>query len=127
MRRSWRKRACAVSTATLVRGDACALPFGDQSFDLVVCLEILEHRPDPAPIRQPRPVAQTGCLLGVPHEPFLRLGNLRRGGNVTRLGDPTDHRQPRRSREFAAFGERELAEGIRAAGDLSWLTVCGTV
>ena len=98
-----------------MRGDACALPFGDQSFDLVVCLEILEHLPDPAArsgslARSPR---RDACL-GVPHEPFLRLGNLRRGGNVTRLGDPTDHRQPRRPREFAAFGGRELAVRIRA-------------
>ena len=30
---------------TLVRGDACALPFGDQSFDLVVCLERERRRP----------------------------------------------------------------------------------
>ena len=96
--------------ATLVRGDACALPFGDRSFDLVVCLEVLEHLPEPMrALRELRRVAGTGCLLSVPHEPFFRLGNLLRGKNVTRLGDPTDHVQHWGARGFAEFCGRELA------------------
>jgi ubiquinone/menaquinone biosynthesis C-methylase UbiE len=60
--------------ATLVRGDACALPFEDQSFDLVVCLEVLEHLPEPARVTQElERVASHGCLLGVSHEPFFQL------------------------------------------------------
>jgi SAM-dependent methyltransferase len=113
--------------ATLVRGDACALPFVDQSFDLVVCLEVLEHLPEPArALRELRRVARAGCLLSVPHEPFFRLGNLLRGKNVTRLGDPTDHLQHWGARGFAAFCERELAVRIRT-GAFPWLIVYGTV
>jgi SAM-dependent methyltransferase len=113
--------------ATLVRGDACALPFGGQSFDLVACLEVLEHLPEPArALRELRRVARAGCLLSVPHEPFFRLGNLLRGKNVTRLGDPTDHLQHWGAREFAAFCGRELAVRIRA-GAFPWLIVYGTV
>jgi SAM-dependent methyltransferase len=113
--------------ATLVRGDACALPFGDQSFDLVVCLEVLEHLPEPArALRELRRVARAGCLLSVPHEPFFRLGNLLRGRNVTRLGDPTDHLQHWGAREFTAFCERELAVRTRTTA-FPWLIVYGTV
>jgi SAM-dependent methyltransferase len=113
--------------ATLVRGDACALPFGGQSFDLVVCLEVLEHLPEPArALRELRRVTRAGCLLSVPHEPFFRLGNLLRGKNVTRLGDPTDHLQHWGAREFAAFCAGELAVRVRT-GAFPWLIVYGTV
>jgi SAM-dependent methyltransferase len=113
--------------ATLVRGDACALPFGNRSFDLVVCLEVLEHLPEPArALRELRRVARGGCLLSVPHEPFFRLGNLLRGKNVTRLGDPTDHLHHWGAGEFAAFCGRELAVRTRTTA-FPWLIVYGTV
>jgi SAM-dependent methyltransferase len=113
--------------ATFVRGDACAVPFEDQSFDLVVCLEVLEHLPEPArALRELRRVARAGCLLSVPHEPFFRIGNLLRGKNVTRLGDPTDHLQHWGAREFVAFCGRELAIRVRTTA-FPWIIVYGSV
>jgi SAM-dependent methyltransferase len=113
--------------ATLVRGDACELPFEDQSFDLVVCLEVLEHLPEPVrALRELRRVARGGCLLSVPHEPFFRAGNLLRGKNLARLGDPSDHIQHWGAREFAAFCGRELAVRVRTTA-FPWLIVYGTV
>jgi SAM-dependent methyltransferase len=113
--------------ARLVRGDACELPFEDRSFDLVVCLEVLEHLPEPAhALRELRRVARSGCLLSVPHEPFFRLGNVARGKNVVRFGDPTDHIQHWGARAFADFCGRELAVRIRTTS-FPWLIVYGTV
>jgi SAM-dependent methyltransferase len=113
--------------ATLVRGDACELPFGNQIFDLVVCLEVLEHLPEPAvALRELRRVARGGCLLSVPHEPFFRMGNLLRGKNVARLGDPSDHLQHWRAGEFAAFCGRELDVRVRTSA-FPWLIVYGAV
>jgi SAM-dependent methyltransferase len=113
--------------ATLVRGDACELPFEDRSFDLVVCLEVLEHLPEPVrALRELRRVARGGCLLSVPYEPFFRAGNLLRGKNLTRLGDPSDHIQHWGAREFAAFCGRELAVRVRTTA-FPWLIVYGTV
>jgi SAM-dependent methyltransferase len=113
--------------ATLVRGDACELPFGDRSFDLVVCLEVLEHLPEPArALRELKRVARAACLLSVPHEPFFRLGNVARGKNVARLGDPSDHIQHWGARGFADFCGRELAVRVRTTS-FPWLIVYGTV
>jgi SAM-dependent methyltransferase len=113
--------------ATLVRGDACELPFGDKCFDLVVCLEVLEHLPEPLrALRELRRVARGGCLISVPHEPFFRAGNLLRGKNLARLGDPSDHIQHWGAREFAAFCGRELAVRVRTTA-FPWLIVYGTV
>ncbi len=113
--------------ARLVRGDACELPFEDRSFDLVVCLEVLEHLPEPArALRELKRVARSGCLLSVPHEPFFRLGNVVRGKNVSRLGDPSDHIQHWGARDFAEFCGRELAVRIRTTS-FPWLIVYGTV
>jgi len=110
-----------------VRGDACALSCGADNFDLVIFLEVLERLLAPArALRELRRVARAGCLLSVPHEPFLRLANLLRGRNLSRLGDPPDHLQRSRPRDFAAFRERELDIGART-GASPGVLVYGTV
>jgi len=111
----------------LVRGDACELPFGSRTFDLVVCLEVLEHLPEPTrALRELRRVARGGCLVSVPHEPFFRLGNVLRGKDLAQLGNPSDHVQHWGARGFAAFCGRELAIRVRTSA-FPWLIVYGTV
>jgi ubiquinone/menaquinone biosynthesis C-methylase UbiE len=113
--------------AVLVQADAYELPFRSRSYDLVVCLEVLEHLADPArALREIRRVSRQGCLLSVPHEPFFRLGNVARGKNLRRLGDPADHVQHWGAAGFSDFCRRELT--VRTAtGAFPWLIVYGTV
>ena len=111
--------------AALVRGDVYALPVPDQTYDLVLCLEVLEHLADPArALREIRRVARRGLLLSVPHEPFFRLGNALRGRHLVRLGNPEDHLQHWSARGFAAFcAEHVTVESCTSA--FPWLLVYG--
>lgn len=112
---------------SLVRADAYELPFRSRSYDLVLCLEVLEHLDDPGrALRELRRVSRGGCLLSVPHEPFFRLGNFLRGKNLARLGNPSDHVQHWGATAFAAFCAGQLT--VRTAtGSFPWLIVHGTV
>lgn len=75
------------------QGDAAHLPFRDHSFDLLVCLEVLEHLREPwlALVELAR-VSRGYVLLSVPHQPYFALANLLRGQNLGRLGEDPDHR-----------------------------------
>ena len=69
------------------------LPYGDAEFDLVLCLEVLEHleRPRDA-IAELARVSAGSVVISVPHEPWFRLGSLARGKYVRTLGNHPEHR-----------------------------------
>lgn len=59
-----------------VKGDATALAFGDNHFDLVFCAEVLEHIPPallPKACAELARVARHYLLIGVPYKQDLRL------------------------------------------------------
>ncbi len=69
-----------------------ALPFADGSFDLVLCLEVLEHLGDPgAALAELARVSRGDVVLSVPQEPWFRLGSLLRGKYVLGLGNHPEH------------------------------------
>jgi SAM-dependent methyltransferase len=111
----------------LVQGDAGALPIAARTYDLALCLEVLEHLADPGQaLAEVRRVARRGCILSVPHEPFFRLGNALRGKNLGRLGDPPDHVQHWTRRRFEAFcrGQVRLERTVLA---FPWIIVAAAV
>lgn len=62
---------------TCVQGDATALQFGADSFDLVFCAEVIEHIPEPAlqaACTEMARVAGRFVLIGVPYKQDLRHG-----------------------------------------------------
>jgi len=68
-------------------GDLREMPYDDDSFDLVMCLEVLEHLPDPhRGLCELRRVTSAHCLVSVPHEPFFRATNFLRGRHVPAWG-----------------------------------------
>jgi 2-polyprenyl-3-methyl-5-hydroxy-6-metoxy-1,4-benzoquinol methylase len=85
------------------------LAFPDDTFDLVLCLEVLEHLPDPgAALSELSRVSRRDVVLSVPHEPWFRLGSLLRGKYLAGLGNHPEHVQRWNRRSFEKF----LAPGV---------------
>jgi SAM-dependent methyltransferase len=73
-------------------GDLYALPFPAGSFDLVACMEVLEHLDEPARgLRELCRVSAGWLLLSVPHEPLFRGANFLRGKNLRAWGNDPGH------------------------------------
>jgi 2-polyprenyl-3-methyl-5-hydroxy-6-metoxy-1,4-benzoquinol methylase len=73
-------------------GDLTDLGFEDDSFDLVLCLEVLEHIPNPEPaLIELSRVCSSEILISVPHEPWFRLGSLARGKYLSGWGNHPEH------------------------------------
>jgi SAM-dependent methyltransferase len=100
-----------------VEGDLLALPFPDDSFDVVVCTEVLEHLPEPgAALRELGRVCADRVVITVPHEPFFRAGNLARGRYVRRLGSTPGH--------LSTWGRRGLLRAVTAELEpLRWFSL----
>lgn len=86
------KKMCPA--ADFMVGSVYNLPFDDNSMDIVLCSEVLEHLEEPEKgLRELLRVAKHSVILSVPNEPFFRIGNMLALKNVSRLGDPPDHIQ----------------------------------
>jgi SAM-dependent methyltransferase len=85
-------------------GNLYDLPFPDRSFDLVVCMEVLEHLGEPERgLAELCRVSAGWLLLSVPHEPLFRGANLLRGKNVAALGNDPGHVNHWSARGFLRF------------------------
>lgn len=87
--RHWQASGLAAAFAS-----AEHLPFLDDSFDLVLAVEVLEHveRP-PVVLAEMSRVARRDVVLTVPWEPWWRAANLARGKYVRDLGNTPGHIQ----------------------------------
>lgn len=102
-----------------------ALPFAAGSFDLVLCLEVLEHVPNPAPaLAELARVADGHVVISVPHEPWFRIGSLLRGKYVRSLGNHPEHVNHWNPHSLRAFLEPQ-AEVLSVRRSFPWLiAVC---
>ncbi|MBI2908089.1 MAG: methyltransferase domain-containing protein [Chloroflexi bacterium] len=105
--------------------DACRLPFSDGAFDLVLCLEVLEHLEQPAQaLAEAARVSRRDVIISVPHQPFFSLANLLRGKNLGALGDDPEHRTRWGAASFLAFVGQAL-EIKRVRYPFPWILVLG--
>jgi len=97
------------------------LPFGDDSFDLVLCLEVLEHISNPAPAAaELARVARGQVIVSVPHEPWFRVGSLLRGKYLRTLGNHPEHVNHWNRGSLRKFLERHF-EVVSVRGSFPWL------
>ncbi len=100
-------RANAGHNAPLTSLDIHSLPFPDNSFPLVICLEVLEHLPDStAGLRELARVSSQYLLLSVPHEPWFRTANFLRGKHFMTFGNDPEHLHNYTGRTFRAMVEQ---------------------
>ena len=76
-------------------GDATTLPFPDDSFDLVLAIEVLEHVPTPDhALSELSRVCSGTFVASVPFEPIWRAGNVVRRRYVKAARQHARPRQP---------------------------------
>lgn len=73
-------------------GSIYKLPYKDNSFDVVLCNEVLEHLDDPQKaLSELNRVSKSHLILSVPNEPFHRISRMSRGKAILKLGKHPEH------------------------------------
>ncbi len=105
----------------LKQGNIYNLEYRDNSFDLVMATEVLEHLDDPKKgLKELIRVSKKYLLLSVPNEPFFMIANFLRGKNITRWGNDIEHIQHWTSRGFQKFVESQRVKVIRKKHPFPW-------
>lgn len=94
---------------TVKQGYAEELPFDNNTFDVVVCCEVLEHLKNPEKtLQELKRVGRKYFVLSVPDEPWFSLANLLRGKNISRWGCDPEHIQKWSTKTFSKLVGKEL-------------------
>ncbi len=110
-------RSAGLNAQTIA--DAAELPFADDSFDLVVCVEVLEHlfAPQEAAREIHRVLRPGGRLVAsAPNVAYWRLRANLLLGVWNPIGDELSLEQPWRDPHIRFFTRRALERMLRAAG-----------
>jgi len=108
-------------------GDAGRLPFPDDTFDLVLAIEVFEHLPEPAAaMAELARVGRDALVASVPFEPIWRIGNMVRGRYLGDLGNTPGHVNHWTHRGFTGL-VAEHFDVVDRATPLPWTMVSARV
>jgi 2-polyprenyl-3-methyl-5-hydroxy-6-metoxy-1,4-benzoquinol methylase len=123
LRAHWRR----LPGPRFLHGDAHALPFADDRFDVVVAAEVLEHLPDPERgLQELARVGRRHLLLSVPQEPIFRGCNLLAGRYLRDLGNTPGHLNHWSRRGFTRL-VAGVAEVREVTSPFPWTTIWATL
>lgn len=101
------------------------LPFAPNSFDIVVCCEVLEHLEHPARgLAQISRVARERVLISTPKEPVWRAMNMARGKYLRALGNTPGHIQHFSRRQLQSLAATQLRL-LELRTPLPWTVILG--
>lgn len=111
---------------SLKQGSIYKLPYKNNTFDLVLCTEVLEHLNDPQKgYKEVLRVAKKYIVFSVPNEPFFMLGNFLRGKNILRFGNDPEHIQHWTIFSFRSFLEKNNLKIKTIQFPFPWIIVFG--
>lgn len=109
------------------QGSIYELPFSNDTFDLVVTCEVLEHLDNPLKgLEELIRVSSKYILVSVPREPIWRVCNVLRGKYIMELGNTPGHIQHWSKQEFISFIEKR-ADIINISSPFPWTMILAEV
>ncbi len=106
------------------KGDIYNLSYEANSFDLVLCTEVLEHLDNPRKaLKELIRVSNRYVLLSVPNEPFFTLQRIGRFQNILRLGAHPEHVQHWTAPAFLKFVKIRGVKRISTKFPIPWTMV----
>lgn len=104
------KKALADLQFDAASGDIYNLPIKLSRFDLILCLEVLEHLAHPERIlKEISKLNNYYCIFSVPNEPFYRLTRmLLFRQNIRKLGNHPEHRNKWSKSSFSRLIKRHF-------------------
>lgn len=106
---------------TLKKGDIYHLQYKANSFDIVLCTEVLEHLEDPAKaLQELLRVCKKYVLVTVPNEPWFTFQRFARGKNIVGLGAHPEHIQHWTHIGFQKFVLKQKAKIVVCKSPFPW-------
>jgi ubiquinone/menaquinone biosynthesis C-methylase UbiE len=107
------------------QGNLYQVPFQDNSFDLVICSEVLEHLDNPGKgLQELHRVCRKYALLSVPREPVWRMMNIARFSYWLHLGNTPGHLNHWSRSSFIEFVS-DYFRILQIRSPLPWTIVLG--
>lgn len=109
------------------KGDIYKLPYKDDSFDVIICTEVLEHLEDPkSALLELKRVSKKHVILSVPNEPHFTISRILRGKNILKLGAHPEHIQHWSEGKFKEFVSSSM-DVVSVKTPLPWTMVIAKI